>query len=239
MNKKLIQTLCYVAVAAVVVGFSIRANMAEESEKDKFDASVKQMTESRESKEVSSSSEDTKDESDDEKSSEEKSSKEKASSEAKSKEKEKSAEEKSKSKEEKEKSSSSKEAAEEASSEETSSEASSEEQDESAEETGPYYSYRVTVDSGSLVMYDDPVNRNVIANLPPDYVGYVIENTEEHRSLILYQGMVGYCSNMYLEMTEITPEEYPDELAGLGTDDIGTTLFDGAAVGDIENSNEE
>ena len=106
--------------------------------------------------------------------------------------------------------------------------------DTAVEKNGTYYTYRVTMSPDSLLFYPSEEGGEAIGSVPSGSCGYVIRKTGSSRSLILYRGKVGYCSNMYLEMTQIPAEEYPDALVGLGEDDIGTLLFGGSAAGEAE-----
>lgn len=217
MDKKLIQTICYTVIAVIALGFTIGSSIMEKKSEEKFDASVKQITESSSGKTATASSSQAED---------------------------KSAEKAEKEKQEKEKNSKEQSKADKADkaekAESQDAEASSSESAKAApEKTGPFYSYTVTVDDGTLVMYDDPVEKNEVERIPAGYTGYVIEKSDDYRSLVLYKGMVGYCSNLYMEITEISPEQYPDELLGVSAANVGSLLFDGAKVGEIENSNPE
>lgn len=109
--------------------------------------------------------------------------------------------------------------------------------DTAEEKNGPFYTYRITMSPDALRIYSSIDGQESIGSIPSGYRGYVIARNGGYRSLVLYRGIVGYCSNMYLEMTQIPPEEYPDELVGLGVEEIGTTLFDGNAIGTVENAN--
>ena len=67
-----------------------------------------------------------------------------------------------------------------------------------------------------------------LGDIPEGYTGYVIKDPEpnDHRTLVEYEGLIGYASNMYIVKTEISAEEYPEELLSVTEEDAGQTVLD-------------
>ena len=91
---------------------------------------------------------------------------------------------------------------------------------------GPFYQYRITADFG-LNMYDDPDvptgQGNIIGVIPAGTTGYAIAQGNR-RTLVDYNGKLGYVSNTYTSLTEVSAEEYPEELKSI--------TWENASVGD-------
>lgn len=85
---------------------------------------------------------------------------------------------------------------------------------------GPYYQYTVTADFG-LNIYNAPDtptgDSGKIGVVPAGTTGYVI-GQGNRRTLIQYNGMFGYVSNTYVTLTEVSAEEYPEELKSVTWD---------------------
>lgn len=79
---------------------------------------------------------------------------------------------------------------------------------------GPYYQYTVTADFG-LNIYDAPDtptgDGGKLGVVPSGTTGFAI-GQGNRRTLIQYNGMFGYVSNTYVTLTEVSSEEYPEEL---------------------------
>lgn len=117
----------------------------------------------------------------------------------------------------------------------SSEEKSSEEKSE--EENRTYYTYQVSGIGTSLTLHRTKKEKNdSIGDIPEGYKGYVLADPEaaDKRTLIIYKGIVGYGSNMYLKKTEISAEEFPEELKSLTGEDAGKTLFNGKEAGPLE-----
>ena len=91
---------------------------------------------------------------------------------------------------------------------------------------GPFYKYTITADFG-LNIYDDPDvptgQGNIIGVIPAGTTGYAIAQGNR-RTLIDYNGKLGYVSNTYTSLTEVSAEEYPNELKSI--------TWENASVGD-------
>ncbi|GEM_PF-2687164 len=85
---------------------------------------------------------------------------------------------------------------------------------------GPYYQYTVTADFG-LNIYNAPDtptgDSGKIGVVPAGTTGYAI-GQGNRRTLIQYNGMFGYVSNTYVTLTEVSAEEYPEELKSVTWD---------------------
>lgn len=100
-----------------------------------------------------------------------------------------------------------------------------------------YYTYTVSGIGSSLTLHKTKTQKNDdFGNMPEGYTGYIIQDPEKNdkRTLIIYQGKVGYGSNMYLKKTEISKDEYPEALLSITADDAGKTLLNGEAAGPLE-----
>ncbi len=101
------------------------------------------------------------------------------------------------------------------------------------EENGTYYTYKINTSSEPLNLYRKKNGGKPVNSIPRGYIGYVISLGEEkdNRALILFEGKLYYASKSYMKFTGIAAEDYPDELLSLSASDIGTTFFDGKAIG--------
>ncbi|MBQ6443021.1 MAG: hypothetical protein IJJ13_10590 [Lachnospiraceae bacterium] len=112
------------------------------------------------------------------------------------------------------------------------------EEEEAVEEDGKtYYTYKVTGIGTSLTLHSTKTEKNdSIADIPEGYHGYVLEmaNSGDRRTLIIYKGLVGYASNMYLTISDIPASEYPKDLKTITAADAGKTMLNGEAAGPLE-----
>lgn len=104
------------------------------------------------------------------------------------------------------------------------------------EEGAPYYSVEVTGNLNMLNVYDVAENGEPIGNVNKGEKGYLIEETDGHRDLIYIDGKIVYASKMYLTLTEIPTDEYPDELLEVTADDAGKDVSD--RVKEIQSQSE-
>ncbi len=82
----------------------------------------------------------------------------------------------------------------------------------SEEEETHYYTFKALTEKTKLHMREKPnVNSKSIAKLKSGTTGYVLELGDEW-SYITTGDHTGYCSNDYLNFTEIPEEEFPEEL---------------------------
>ncbi len=112
-----------------------------------------------------------------------------------------------------------------------------EEEEKKEEDTRTYYTYKVTGIGSSLTLHRTKTEKNdSIADIPEGYHGYVIEmaNSGDRRTLIIYKGLVGYASNMYLTISDIPASEYPAELKTVTAADAGKDMTDGKEAGPLE-----
>ncbi len=101
-----------------------------------------------------------------------------------------------------------------------------EETEESEEETdvlreGPYYQYTIVSDF-DLNMYnaqDTPTGSGVIGVIPKGTTGYAIEQGSR-RTLIEYEGNYAYVSNTYTQLSEVSADEYPNELKNITMENV-------------------
>ena len=108
-----------------------------------------------------------------------------------------------------------------------------------AEDGKKYYTYKVTGIGTSLTLHRTKTEKNdSIGDIPEGYTGYVIEDPAkgDKRTLIIYKGKVGYGSNMYLNKTEISAADYPEELKSITADDAGNDVLDGKTAGPAEGT---
>ncbi len=116
-------------------------------------------------------------------------------------------------------------------------EVTGEEEKAKEEDTGTYYTYQVTGIGSSLTLHSTKTQKNdSIADIPEGYHGYVIQPSDpgDRRTLIIYKGLVGYASNMYLTISDIPASEYPEELKTVTADNAGKNMTDGEAAGPLE-----
>ncbi len=93
---------------------------------------------------------------------------------------------------------------------------------ETAEENKTYYSF--TVINSDLNMRQEPNSKSkILGRLKKGTTGYLIEQGEEF-SLCAADNKICYLSNKYLEMKEVTAEEYPKELIGVTAEDVGKSI---------------
>lgn len=112
-----------------------------------------------------------------------------------------------------------------------------EEEKDKEEDTRTYYTYKVTGIGTSLTLHSTKTQKNdSIAEIPDGYHGYVIEmpGAGDRRTMIIYKGLVGYASNMYLTISDIPASEYPDELKTITADDAGKDMTNGKEAGPLE-----
>lgn len=79
---------------------------------------------------------------------------------------------------------------------------------------GPYYRYTVKkLDLSSLNMYDDPVSKaHVLGQIEVGKTGFAIESAKRRTLIQVEDGSFAFVSNMYLTLTEVPEDEYPEEL---------------------------
>lgn len=101
-----------------------------------------------------------------------------------------------------------------------------------ADTSRTYATYTITGYDGALTLHSTKTEKNdSVGNVPEGYTGYIIADPApiDKRTLVLYQGTLGYISNMYIKRTEISADQYPAELLKLTSDDAGKTVLEGAA----------
>ena len=76
-----------------------------------------------------------------------------------------------------------------------------------------YYSCTaITSKASRLNMRRQPtIKEKIVGTIPPGETGYVLETGDEWTK-VCYKGHEGYCSNEYLNLQEITKEEYEEGL---------------------------
>lgn len=100
-----------------------------------------------------------------------------------------------------------------------------------------YYVYTVKGASWLNIRSEEGKDNDPVATIPRGYKGYVVEMTG-HWTLLCADGYIGYCSDSYLELEEIAPEDFPDELKGYDASSAGTRIAEGK-IGEVEESNEK
>lgn len=93
---------------------------------------------------------------------------------------------------------------------------------------GPYYRYTVnSLPFEGLSLYDNPDgDYGKVGYLRAGDTGYAIEKGKR-RTLIDVDGNLSFVSNMYITLTEVSAEEYPDELKYVTWDSyVGTNGTD-------------
>lgn len=86
---------------------------------------------------------------------------------------------------------------------------------------GPYYQYTIVSDF-DLNMYnaqDTPTGSGVIGVIPKGTTGYAIEQGSR-RTLIEYEGNYAYVSNTYTQLSEVSADEYPNELKNITMENV-------------------
>ena len=111
------------------------------------------------------------------------------------------------------------------------------EEETTVEEDVTYYVYTVKGASWLNIRSEEGKDNDPVATIPRGYKGYVVEMTG-HWTLLCADGYIGYCSDSYLELEEIAPEDFPDELKGYDASSAGTRIAEGK-IGEVEESNEK
>ena len=104
--------------------------------------------------------------------------------------------------------------------EENASEASDETEDASASDISVetaeeihYYRFTTVTKIQRLHLRAEPsLTAEILSRLDKGTTGYIIAAGTDWSYLITDAGQTGYCFNGYLSLTEISPEEYPEEL---------------------------
>ena len=79
-------------------------------------------------------------------------------------------------------------------------------------ETKQYYSFVTTNRYQILHVRETPdMNGKILARLDPGTRGYVLEHAPEWSLIVTGDNIKGYSYNQYLDLTEITPEELPEQ----------------------------
>ena len=79
-------------------------------------------------------------------------------------------------------------------------------------ETKQYYSFVTTNRYQILHVRETPdMNGKILARLEPGTRGYVLEHAPEWSLIVTGDNIKGYSYNQYLDLTEITPEELPEQ----------------------------
>ncbi|SFN82693.1 hypothetical protein SAMN05216351_101293 [Pseudobutyrivibrio sp. JW11] len=115
--------------------------------------------------------------------------------------------------------------------------AEEEPEEETVDEDVTYYVYTVKGASWLNIRSEEGKDNDPVATIPRGYKGYVVEMTG-HWTLLCADGYIGYCSDSYLELEEIAPEDFPDELKGYDASSAGTRIAEGK-IGEVEESNEK
>lgn len=88
----------------------------------------------------------------------------------------------------------------------------SEPEPEPVAETKQYYSFVTTNRYQILHVRETPdMNGKILARLEPGTRGYVLEHAPEWSLIVTGDNIKGYSYNQYLDLTEITPEELPEQ----------------------------
>jgi hypothetical protein len=111
------------------------------------------------------------------------------------------------------------------------------EEETTVDEDVTYYVYTVKGASWLNIRSEEGKDNDPVATIPRGYKGYVVEMTG-HWTLLCADGYIGYCSDSYLELEEIAPEDFPDELKGYDASSAGTRIAEGK-IGEVEESNEK
>lgn len=83
---------------------------------------------------------------------------------------------------------------------------------EPAAEAKQYYSFVTTNRYQILHVRETPdLSGKILARLDPGTKGYVLEHTPEWSLIVTGDNIKGYSYNQYLDLTEITPEELPEQ----------------------------
>ena len=83
---------------------------------------------------------------------------------------------------------------------------------EPAPETKQYYSFVTTNRYQILHVRETPdLSGKILARLAPGTKGYVLEHTPEWSLIVTGDNIRGYSYNQYLDLTEIAPEELPEQ----------------------------
>lgn len=79
-----------------------------------------------------------------------------------------------------------------------------------------YYRFVTTTRIQRLHLRTGPsLTAEIIGRLPKGTTGWIISPGTDWSYLSTDDGQRGYCFNGYLELTEVAPEEYPEELKGV------------------------
>ncbi|MCR5654478.1 MAG: hypothetical protein K6G07_02420 [Lachnospiraceae bacterium] len=100
-------------------------------------------------------------------------------------------------------------------------ETASEETDDGALRAGPYYSFTVTeLPFDTLSVHTAATGGGgSYGSLSAGSEGYVIEKGDV-RTLVYCEGVYGYVSNLYIELTEVSGGDYPSELKKVTADNV-------------------
>jgi uncharacterized protein YgiM (DUF1202 family) len=90
------------------------------------------------------------------------------------------------------------------------------EEPEEAETELRYFTFKIATRAQSLRVREEPSdNGKIVTKLTKNTTGYVIKPGTKWSRIVTNGGTDGYCFTKYLEITEVTKEDFPEEFANI------------------------